>query len=130
MTESPRVVTVLGGYGIFGGRIAEALVRDPSCRVRVAGRSTRIGANFAHRIGAEFRRCELSDRVGLERAIDGSFLVIHTAGPFQGADYHVAELCLESGAHYLDLADARNSLRGSNDWMVTPAGAGCSSLLE
>ncbi len=112
MTESSRVVTVLGGYGIFGGRIAEALSREPSCRVRVAGRSTRIGANFAHRIGAEFRRCELEDRDGLKRAIDESFLVIHAAGPFQGADYHVAELCLEAGAHYLDLADAREFVAG------------------
>ncbi|MFI5457211.1 MAG: saccharopine dehydrogenase NADP-binding domain-containing protein [Isosphaerales bacterium] len=112
MTDSSRVVSVLGGYGIFGGRIAEALSRDPRCRVRVTGRSTRIGANFAHRIGAEFHRCDLGDRDALERAIAGSFLVIHTAGPFQGADYHVAELCLEAGAHYLDLADAREFVAG------------------
>jgi len=112
MSDSSRVVTVLGGYGVFGGRIAEALAREPGCRVRVAGRSTKIGANFAHRIGAEFRRCDLGDRGALKGAIDGSFLVIHTAGPFQGGDYHVAELCLEAGAHYLDLADAREFVAG------------------
>jgi hypothetical protein len=48
----------------------------------------------------------------LRHAIDGSFLVIHAAGPFQGADYRVAELCLEAGAHYLDLADARDFVAG------------------
>jgi len=94
MTDSSRVVNVLGGYGIFGGRVAEALTHQESCRVRVTGRSTRIGANFAERIGAEFHRCDLGDREALKRAIDGSFVVIHAAGPFQGADYHVAELCL------------------------------------
>jgi len=112
MTDSSRIINVLGGYGIFGGRVAEALAREPACRVRVAGRSTRIGANFAERIGAEFHQCDLGDRDALKRAIDGSFLVIHSAGPFQGADYHVAELCLEAGAHYLDLADAREFVAG------------------
>ncbi|KAG2387914.1 hypothetical protein C9374_000764 [Naegleria lovaniensis] len=34
-------------------------------------------------------------------------LVIHTCGPFQGQDYHVAEECIENGIHYLDLADSR-----------------------
>lgn len=112
MTDTPRLVTVLGGYGIFGGRIAEALARDPRCRVRVVGRSARIGHNFAHRIGADFYPCVLADRGALERAIGGSFLVIHAAGPFQGADYHVAELCLRANAHYLDLADAREFVAG------------------
>jgi hypothetical protein len=112
MTKSERVVSVLGGYGIFGGRIAEALARDPRCRVRVVGRNAKVGGNFAHRIGAAFRAGLLDERDSLRQAIDGSFLVIHAAGPFQGADYRVAELCLESGAHYLDLADARAFVAG------------------
>jgi len=112
MTESPRVVSVIGGYGIFGGRIAQALACDRSCRVWVEGRNAEIGGNFAHQIGAEFRRCDVEDRNSLQQAIDGSFLVIHAAGPFQGADYRVAELCLEVGAHYLDLADAREFVAG------------------
>lgn len=97
MTESLRVVSVIGGYGIFGGRIAQALARDRSCKVGVLGRNAEIGGNFAHLIGAEFRRCDISDRDSLRQAIDGSFLVIHAAGPFQGADHRVAELCLEVG---------------------------------
>jgi hypothetical protein len=110
--SSPRLVSILGGYGVFGSRVAEALAREPNCWVRVVGRSTRIGANFAHRIGAEFQRCDLGDRDALKRAIDGSYVFIHAAGPFQGADYRVAELCLERGAHYLDLADSREFVAG------------------
>ena len=72
----------------------------------------RIGQNFAHRIGADFYPCVLDDRQSLARAIDGSYLVIHAAGPFQGPNYHVAERCLEAGAHYLDLADARDFVAG------------------
>ncbi len=112
MTDTTRTVSVLGGYGIFGGRIAEALARDRLCRVRVVGRTARIGGNFAERIGAEFRTCALGDRDEIRRVIEGSFLVIHAAGPFQGSDYRVAELCLEVGAHYLDLADAREFVAG------------------
>jgi hypothetical protein len=112
MSESIRVVSVLGGYGIFGGRIAEALARHARCRVRVVGRNATMGGNFAHRIGAEFRAAVLEDRESVRRAIEGSFLVVHAAGPFQGADYRVAEYCLESGAHYLDLADAREFVAG------------------
>ncbi len=112
MSDPSRVVTVLGGYGIFGGRIAEALARDRICRVRVVGRSAKIGQNFAHRVGADFYPCLLDDRDALARAIAGSFLVIHAAGPFQGVDYLVAEQCIEAGAHYLDLADARDFVAG------------------
>jgi short subunit dehydrogenase-like uncharacterized protein len=112
MSESLRVVAILGGYGIFGGRIAESLARERSCRVRIVGRSPRIGANCAHRIGAEFLACALDDKDALARAIAGSFLVIHAAGPFQGNDYHVAEICLDAGASYLDLADAREFVAG------------------
>ena len=61
MMDSPRVISVLGGYGIFGGRIAEALAHDSHCRVRIVGRNPKLGANLAQRIGAEFRACDLED---------------------------------------------------------------------
>ncbi|MFX7977249.1 saccharopine dehydrogenase NADP-binding domain-containing protein, partial [Acinetobacter baumannii] len=31
-------------------------------------------------------------------------LLIHTGGPFQGQDYHVARSCIAAGVHYIDLA--------------------------
>jgi len=107
-----QTVTVLGGYGVFGGRIAEALARHPGCQIRIAGRDARAGSNFAHRLGTEFRPCDLEDPATLRSAIEGSRIVIHTAGPFQGSDYRVARQCLECGAHYLDLADGREFVAG------------------
>jgi hypothetical protein len=112
MTDSRQIVSVLGGYGIFGGRISEALARDQHWRIRVVGRTAKIGRNFAERIGAEFHSCALGYRDEIRRVIEGSNLVIHSAGPFQGADYRVAEACMEIGAHYLDLADAREFVSG------------------
>ena len=74
--ERVLVVSPFVGYGIFGGRIAEALARDSRCRVRIVGRNTRVAANFAHRIGAECfsasrwaSRCGAADQAGRERFI-------------------------------------------------------------
>ena len=39
-------------------------------------------------------------------------LVVHTAGPYQGQSYAVAEACLGIGSHYVDLADGREFVQG------------------
>ncbi|HZF99242.1 MAG TPA: hypothetical protein VEY92_13600 [Pseudoxanthomonas sp.] len=39
-------------------------------------------------------------------------IVIHSAGPFQGCDYRVAEACLAAGVHCIDLADGRDFVAG------------------
>lgn len=112
-------VLVLGGYGHFGARIARALAADPRIEVIVAGRSaTRQGpACFAALPPAQQERLAYADldiassdfvtRLADQRAD----LVIHTAGPFQGQDLGVAEACLLTGAHYVDLADGRDFVR-------------------
>ncbi|TAJ24882.1 MAG: NAD-dependent epimerase/dehydratase family protein, partial [Planctomycetota bacterium] len=106
------VVTVLGGTGIFGGRIARALAADRTLAVRVTGRDAAQGARRAAEAGAQFLALELGDARALERAIRESALVVHTAGPFQGRDYAVARACIAAGVHYLDLADAREFVTG------------------
>ena len=105
-------VTVLGGSGIFGSRIASALARHPGVHVRIAGRNARKGERLASLMGAEFRPCNLKDRTSLRDCLRGAYLVIHAAGPFQDRDYTVAEVCLELGAHYVDIADARHYVMG------------------
>jgi hypothetical protein len=107
-----KVITVLGGYGVFGGRIAEALVRRPSTQVRIAGRNQHAGLRFAARIGAEFRQCDLAQPATLDQAIEGATVVVHAAGPFQGTDYHVARRCIDLRSHYVDIADGRDYVTG------------------
>ncbi len=53
--------TILGGTGVFGGRIAEALAATPGIAVRIAARRPERGAEFAERIGATLVRCDVSD---------------------------------------------------------------------
>ena len=107
-----KTVTVLGGTGIFGGRIARALAGTEGLSVRVAARDRDRGEAFARGIGAAFVRAEVEDAASLASAVEGASLVVHAAGPFQRRDYAVARACIERGVHYLDLADAREFVVG------------------
>ncbi len=109
-------ILVLGGYGHFGGRICEALANDVT--LIVAGRDGGKAEKFARSLGATYPGHEdaavdhtaanLAERLHALRAD----AVVHTCGPFQGQDYHVAQACIAAGAHYIDLADGRAFVAG------------------
>ncbi|WP_294764700.1 saccharopine dehydrogenase NADP-binding domain-containing protein [uncultured Rhodoferax sp.] len=103
-------VMVLGGYGNFGARISRALAADPSIDLLVAGRDENKASAFATALNCHALGVAV-DWQGphLVRALQahGVQLLIHTAGPFQGQDYTVAQACAQAGAHYIDLADGR-----------------------
>ena len=105
-------VVVLGGSGIFGGRIAKALASYKVLDVRIAGRSRRRGEQVAEEIGARYVHCALEQPESLAACLDDCDLLIHAAGPFQGRDYAVARACIGRRVHYLDLADARDFVSG------------------
>ncbi len=107
-----KLVTVLGGYGVFGSRISAVLAELPDVRVRIAGRRRKPGEELARKIDGEFRECDATDRDSVRQAIDGSTLVVNTAGPFQGKDFRVAEQCIDCGSHYIDIADGREFVCG------------------
>lgn len=109
-------VLVLGGYGNFGGRISSALAQTENVNVVVAGRSLQKAHAFARRTnGSRIRGAAIDiNRHDLVKNLvdSGARLVIHTSGPFQGQDYKVAEACVESRLNYIDLADARDFVKG------------------
>jgi saccharopine dehydrogenase-like NADP-dependent oxidoreductase len=101
---------VLGGYGNFGRRVVAALAADPRHRVIVAGRDLQKARATAAEVGVSAEAAALDCRatnLAAELRRLGANVVVHTAGPFQGQDYVVAKGCIEAGAHYVDLADAR-----------------------
>jgi saccharopine dehydrogenase-like NADP-dependent oxidoreductase len=108
-------VTVLGGAGIFGGRVARALIATERLAVTVAGRNRERGEAFAREIGAAFAVVRLDDFRSLNALLGGCDLLIHAAGPFQGRDYRVARACIEHEVNYIDLADAREFVTGIAD---------------
>lgn len=105
-------VLIIGGYGNFGSYIARALAADPNISLLIAGRSKNRADSFAASLKAAnpASGCvldiegDLGERLGEIRPD----IVIHTSGPFQSQDHRVARAAVASGAHYLDLADARH----------------------
>ena len=116
MTESPVRVLLLGAYGFFGSRIAAGLARNPRVRLVLAGRDLQRATALAYQLGlsAEHaRRVDADDsRLGSLLRKLGVQVLIHTAGPFQGQDYRVAQAAIEARCHYLDLADGRAFVTG------------------
>lgn len=132
-THAPFRVLVLGGYGTFGGFVANALAHDPNIALIVAGRNAAQTHACAQRLTqASHAQGEVAgvvvdalDRKQLRAVLSQSKpnLVIHTCGPYQGLGYdylftyfiititccryEVAKECIEAGVNYVDLADGR-----------------------
>ena len=111
-----HTVLVLGGYGFFGARICSALAAQPDLRLLVAGRSAQRARSAAGSLGLaaeqgtalDAHAADLAERLrGL-----GVDTVVHTAGPFQGQSYEVAQAAIAAGCNYIDLADGREFVVG------------------
>ncbi len=112
-------VLVIGATGVFGSRLCERLARIEGVNLIVTSRDNDKARRLAELL---HRRVPALQVTGAALRIDDTLaqtlakwrpkLVIHAAGPFQGQSYHVAEACLASGAHYIDLADSTDFVVG------------------
>lgn len=109
-------VLVLGGYGFFGSRICEALVRNPRIQLFIAGRDESKATALAYKLGIGAQRAKALDAASPQLALQLRKLeiatLIHTAGPFQEQNYTVAQAAIQARCNYFDLADARNFVTG------------------
>ena len=101
-------ILLVGGYGVFGSRLARLLVRDGH-DLCIAGRDRGAAEALAREIGA---RASAFDRgaamTTLMETLPGHDVVIDAAGPFhvQGAEpYRLARAAIAAGVHYLDLSE-------------------------
>lgn len=97
-------VLVLGGYGVFGARLARLLVADGH-QVTIAGRNQSAARALASELGCLALQL---DRAGDLSPLAKHDVVIDAAGPFHsyGADpYRLARAAIAAGTHYLDLSD-------------------------
>jgi len=129
-------VLVIGGYGFFGRRLVQRLAHQPDLHVQVAGRSAAEARRLVDLLRPRARACLSSLALDTASAAWPQDLcqlaprvVVHTAGPFQGQDYRVAQACIAAGAHYIDLADARAFVTGigSLDTLAAAAGVAVTS---
>ncbi len=99
---------VLGGYGNFGARIVRALAASFFIELLIGGRDQGRADALALEVGVGARGVAVdwtSPNFAQDLQALGIELLIHTAGPFQQQDYHVARAAAQAGAHYIDLAD-------------------------
>jgi hypothetical protein len=111
-------VLLLGGYGAFGALIAERLVRQRDVKLIIAGRSVERASQLAAKIAKNAEGDVTSARldaleVGSQQlAALCPRVVINASGPYQWQDYRLARASIAAGAHYIDLADARQFVTG------------------
>lgn len=122
MTEEGKVsslkILILGGYGVFGGRLAHLLANLPQLTILVCGRNVAAAQRFC----ADYDGAAKVMALGLDRRDIASALaqhkpdlVVDASGPFQdyrNDSYRVIEACIAAGVHYLDFADAADFVFG------------------
>jgi hypothetical protein len=119
MTAGLKVL-IVGGYGVFGGRIVELLDNEPRLTLLVGGRSLAKAQVFvASRPQAKAALVPAAiDRdgdIGGQLSVLRPDIVVDASGPFQayGDDrYRLVDACLTHGTSYLDLADGSEFVAG------------------
>ena len=107
-----RKILILGEAGGFTRRIGVALAHVPEIECVLGLERTREAAQLAQELGVGFAPVTPGDPVSLREALAGVFAVINLRGPFEVANYPVAEHCADLGVHYLDPADGRDYVNG------------------
>jgi len=129
-------ILVIGGYGVFGGRVVELLENEPRLTLVVAGRSRARAEAFCAARGvvqATLLAAQLDRNGSLAAQLEsiGPDLVIDASGPFQAygdAPYRVIEACIAQGIDYLDLADGSDFVAGVAAFDAAARAAGVAVL--
>ena len=116
-------ILILGGYGTFGGRLAQLLADEPRLTLIIAGRSRRKADAFCASLPFEAETVPLSfDRDGDAEAQIAAIkpdIVVDATGPFQfygNFPYRVVQACLSLEIDYLDLADGSDFVSGVEEF--------------
>lgn len=111
-------ILILGGYGVFGGRLAQLLADLPRLELFIAGRDLSAAKTFCDAFAGQalVRPVQLDRRdVGHWLNAHKPDLVVDASGPFQAYGvnrYRVIEACIAAGIDYLDFADAADFVFG------------------
>lgn len=123
-------ILILGGYGVFGGRLAELLADCDGLELIIAGRSRQRAEAFCRRFRgvARVRPLALDRRdIAAALAAEHPALIIDASGPFQdygAAPYGVIEAAIAAGIDYLDFADAADFVFGVDRFDAAARAAG------
>jgi short subunit dehydrogenase-like uncharacterized protein len=94
-------------YGAAGhtGALIARHARERGHRPLLAGRSAPAISALAAELGLPHQTLALDDLAALPAALDGIDLVLNAAGPFLHTAAPLAQACLRTGTHYLDISN-------------------------
>ena len=93
---------IYGANGYTGELVARRAV-ERGLRPTLAGRSAEAVAALAQALGLPSIVVGLDDAVRLDAALRGRAAVLHCAGPFSRTSAPMADACVRTGVHYLDI---------------------------
>jgi hypothetical protein len=111
-------ILILGGYGVFGGRLARLLSDLSGVELLICGRNAQAAQAFCDSYeGAPQVRPLAMDRRQIQAALQAErpALVVDASGPFQEYGeqrYQVVEACIAARVPYVDFADAADFVFG------------------
>lgn len=113
-------ILIIGGTGVFGKRLVRHLANMRDVTIFVSSRSAVKAYDFIKTLSntqAELCSVALDTEVDLCEQLENlkPSVVVDCSGPFQSLGYRTAVSVLNSGAHFVDLADARDYLVGFAD---------------
>lgn len=91
-----------GANGYTGGLIAR-MALERGLRPLLAGRDPAKIEPIAKELGLEYRAFALDDAPAIDAALKSARVVLHCAGPFSRTSGPMADACLRTGTHYLDI---------------------------
>ena len=112
-------VAIIGGYGNFGSYVARQLAPEAGIELVICGRDRAKADGFAGGLEAANRatgaRVDIADPPNTMLAGIEPDLVINMVGPYNRQGYGVARAAIAVGAHYCDIADAREFVCGVSE---------------
>ena len=124
-------ILILGGYGVFGGRLAR-LLADADLTILIAGRDLSKAQAFCATFKGQARPVQTS-RATIAQALrtHRPDILIDASGPFQdyGTDpYSVLRACMDTTTNYLDFADGADFVSGVSQFDASARAAGIFAL--
>lgn len=112
-------VLVVGGYGVFGGRLARLLADELRLTLLLAGRSEAKAEALCGSLDSRSTlvpwRFDRDGDLDAQLAAAAPDLVVDASGPFQAygeRPWKLAQACIARGVPYLDLADGSDFVAG------------------
>lgn len=94
---------LLYGANGYTGKLIAGLSKERGLRPILAGRDQKAIEQLAAEHGLEHRVFALDDSAALDAALREVMVVLHCAGPFSRTSKPMADACLKTKTHYLDI---------------------------